>query len=236
MGVPNAAGDRRACQAAWYFRRAKPKSKVLILDANPEITSKPALFRKAFNEEYKGLIEYRPNQVLTDIEVATRTARFEFDDPLSADVLNVIPPQAAGAIARAAGVITANDRWCEVDFTTMESVKVRNVHILGDSIQTAPYMPKSGHMANQQAKVCAAAVIALLAGNTPDPVPVMNNTCCSFITDRDAVHVASVHQYDPGQKTMLPVSGAGGLSPAMNAQEGIHAFAWARKIWADALA
>ncbi len=226
----------RACQVAWYFRKAKPKSKVLILDGNPEITSKPALFRKAFDEEYKGIIEYRANQALTDVEVATRTAKFELDDPVKADVLNVIPPQSAGAIARAAGVITANDRWCEVDFTTMESIKVRNVHVLGDSIQIAPNMPKSGHMANQQAKVCAAAIVALLAGEGVDPAPVMNNTCYSFITDRDAVHVASVHQYDAGQKTMLPVPGAGGLSPAMNALEGTYGQAWARSMWADMLA
>ncbi len=226
----------RACQVAWYFRRAKPKSKVLILDGNPEITSKPALFRRAFDEEYKGMIEYRANQALTDVDAATRTAKFELDDPVQADVLNVIPPQSAGAIARAAGVITANDRWCEVDFTTMESIKVPNVHVLGDAIQIAPNMPKSGHMANQQAKVCAAAILALLAGEAVDPAPVMNNTCYSFITDRDAVHVASVHQYDAARKTMMPVSGAGGLSPAMNALEGTYGLAWAQSIWADMLA
>jgi hypothetical protein len=49
----------------------------------------------------------------------------------------VIPPQGASAIARSAGVITANDRWCDVDFLTFESVKVKNVHVLGDAIQIA---------------------------------------------------------------------------------------------------
>ena len=226
----------RACQVAWYFRRAKPRAKVLVLDANPEITSKAALFRRAFDETYKGLIEYRPNLSVTDVDVATRTLQFEVDDPLRADVLNVIPPQGAGAIARSAGVITANDRWCEVDFLSMESIKVRNVHVLGDAVQIAPNMPKSGHMANQHAKVCAAAIIELLAGRTPDPAPVMANTCYSFITDHEAVHVTSVHQYDRAQKTMLPVPVAGGLSPAMNALEGEYGFAWARSIWADMLA
>lgn len=226
----------RACTVAWYFKRAKPKSKVLVLDANPEITSKPALFRRAFDEEYKGIIEYRANQALTDVDVATRTAKFELDDPVQADVLNVIPPQGAGAIARSAGVITANDRWCEIDFLTMESIKVERIHVLGDAIQIAPNMPKSGHMANQQAKVCAAAVLAMLADQDVDPAPVMNNTCYSFITDRDAVHVSSVHQYDADKKTMMPVTGAGGLSPAMNPEEGRLGLAWARSIWADMLA
>lgn len=226
----------RACQVAWYFKRAKPKSKVLILDGNPEITSKAGLFRRAFEEEYKGIVEYRPNLMLVDVDVATRTLKFEFEDPVKADVLNVIPPQGAGSIARSAGVVTANDRWCEVDFLTMESVKVPRIHILGDAIQVAANMPKSGHMANQHGKVCAAAVLALLDGQSVDPAPVMANTCYSFITDREAVHVASVHQYDAQKKTMLPVPGAGGLSTAMNPQEGRYGFAWARSIWADMLA
>jgi sulfide dehydrogenase [flavocytochrome c] flavoprotein chain len=225
----------RACQVAWYFKRAKPKSKVLILDGNPDVTSKGPLFKKAWAEEYKGIVEYRPNYVLTDVDVATRTAKFEVQDSVRADVLNVVPPQRAGAIARAAGVVTANDRWCEVDFLTFESVKVANVHVLGDAIQVATGMPKSGHMANQHAKVCAAAIVALLAGQPPNPAPVLNNTCYSMITDRDSIHVCSVHQYDREKKTLLPVPGAGGVSAAMSSEEGSFAFAWAANIWADTL-
>jgi sulfide dehydrogenase [flavocytochrome c] flavoprotein subunit len=226
----------RACQVAWYFKRAKPKSKVLILDGNGDVTSKGPLFKKAWADEYKGIIEYRPNYVLTDVDVATNTAKFEVHDPVKADVLNVVPPQRAGAIARAAGVVTANDRWCDVDFLTFESVKVKNIHVLGDAIQIATGMPKSGHMANQHAKVCAAAVVALLAGQAPNPAPVLTNTCYSMITDKDSIHVCSVHQYDKEKKTLLPVPGSGGVSPAMSAVEGAYAFAWAMNIWADVLA
>ncbi len=226
----------RACQVAWYFKRAKPKSKVLILDGNGDVTSKGPLFKKAWAEEYKGIVEYRPNYVLTDVDVATRTAKFDVQDSVKADVLNVIPPQRASAIARAAGVVTANDRWCDVDFLTFESVKVKNVHVLGDAIQIATGMPKSGHMANQHAKVCAAAVIALLSGQAPNPAPVLTNTCYSFITDTEVVHVCSVHQYDNEKKTVLAVQGAGGVSPAMSALEGGYAFNWAKNIWADTLA
>jgi len=226
----------RACQVAWYFKQQKPKSKVLILDGNPDVTSKAGLFKKAWAEEYKGIVEYRPNHVLTDVDVRTLTAKFETSDDVKADVLNVLPPQRAGTIARAAGVVTANNRWCEVDFLSFESVKVKNVHVLGDAIQIAPGMPKSGHMANQHAKVCAAAVLELLAGRAPSPTPVLTNTCYSFITDKDVVHVASVHQYDADKKTMVAVAGAGGLSPGMSALEGTYAFAWAKNIWADTLA
>ena len=226
----------RACQAAWYFKRAKPRSKVLILDGNGDVTSKGPLFKKAWAEEYKGIVEYRPNYVLTDVDVATKTAKFDVQDNVTADVLNVIPPQGASAIARSAGVVTANDRWCDVDFLTFESIKVKNVHVLGDAIQIATGMPKSGHMANQHAKVCAAAVVALLAGEAPDPAPVLNNTCYSFITDKDVVHICSVHQYDREKKTLVPVQGAGGLSPQMSEVEGRYAFNWAKNIWADTLA
>ena len=226
----------RACQVAWYFKRAKPKSKVLILDGNGDVTSKGPLFKKAWAEEYKGIVEYRGNHVLTDVDAATRTAKFEVQDPVKADVLNVVPPQRAGAIARSAGVVTANDRWCDVDFLTFESVKVKNVHVLGDAIQIAAGMPKSGHMANQHAKVCAAAVVALLSGQAPNPTPVLTNTCYSFITDKDVVHVCSVHQYDKEKKTVLAVPGSGGVSPAMSEIEGRYAFSWAKNIWADTLA
>ena len=225
----------RACQVAWYFKRAKPRSKVLILDGNEDVVSKKALFMKAWNEEYKGIVEYRPNYTLAGVDAATLTAKFETAEDEKADVLNVIPPQRAGAIAGQAGVITANNRWCEVDFLSFESIKVPRIHVLGDAIQVAPVMPKSGHMANQHGKVAAAAILNAFAGLPPNPAPVLNNNCYSFITDRESVHVNSVHQYDRDKKTFLPVAGAGGLSPAPSALEGQYAFAWAKNIWADAL-
>ena len=225
----------RACQVAWYFKRAKPKSKVLVLDGNPDVTSKAGLFKKAWNDLYKGIVEYRPNHVLADVDLATKTAKFETADDVRASVLNVIPPHRAGGIARTAGVITANNRWCEVDFLSYESIRGKGVHVLGDSIQIAPGMPKSGHMANNQAKVAAAAILRQLGGQSPIATPMLTNTCYSFITDKDVVHVASVHQYDVAKKTMLAVPGSGGLSPAMNELEGRFALSWAQNIWADTL-
>ena len=225
----------RACQVAWYFKRAKPRSKVLILDGNEDVVSKKGLFMKAWNEDYKGIVEYRPNYVLTGVDARAMTMKFETADDVKADVLNVIPPQRAGAIAAQAGVITANNRWCEVDFLTFESIKVPKVHVLGDAIQIAPLMPKSGHMANQHGKVAAAAILNALAGRPPNATPVINNTCYSFITDKDVVHVCSVHQYDKEKKTFATVPGSGGLSPAPSALEGEYAFAWAKNIWADML-
>ena len=226
----------RACQVASYFTKAKPRSKVLILDANDDVTSKGPLFKKAWADRYAGMIEYRPRHKAVDVDAATNTLKFEFNDDVKATVLNVIPEMRAGDIAVKTGMATANKRWCEIDFLTHESIAVKNVHVLGDSIQIAPAMPKSGHMANQHGKTCAAAVVALLTGKQPNQLPIYNNTCYSFVSEEDVVHVSSVHRYDADKKTMLTVAGSGGVSSAANELEGRYAMAWARNIWADTLA
>jgi NADPH-dependent 2,4-dienoyl-CoA reductase/sulfur reductase-like enzyme len=226
----------RACQVASYFAKAKPKSKVLVLDANDDVTSKGALFKRVWAERYAGMVEYRPSHKTVDVDATTHTLKFEFHDDVKASVLNVIPDMRAGDIALQTGLATANKRWCVVDFLTFESLAVQNVHVLGDAIQVAPGSPKSGHLANQHGKTCAAAVVALLSGQQPNPMPVYNNTCYSFVNASEAMHVASVHRYDAEKKTMLPVPGAGGLSSAASDIEGHYAHAWARNIWADTLA
>jgi len=91
-------------------------------------------------------------------------------------------------------------------------------------------------MANQQAKVAAAAIIQLLKGEAVNAAPVVMNTCYSFVTARDAMHVASVHQYDAKDKTFKTVPGSGGVSIAANQIEGRYALGWADNIWADTLA
>jgi len=225
----------RACLVADYFRRHKPRSTVHIFDANADITSQGAAFRAAWEKYYPGMIEYTPEFKAVDVDAAARKVIFEFGEEETADVLNLIPPMRAGDIAAASGLITANGRWCEVDFLTFESIAAAGVHVLGDSIQTAPVMPKSGHMANQHGKTCAAAVAALLLQKPVNPEPVYASTCYSFVTDSRAVHVASVHRYDPRRKTMLTVPGAGGVSAAPSIREGMEAMSWARAIWSDML-
>ncbi len=225
----------RACMVANYFKKAKPKSKVVIFDANDDIQSKKGLFLKAWDEHYKGMIEYRPKHNVVDVDASTNTLKFEFNDDFKAGVANVVPAMRAGDIAVKTGLATANARWCEVDFLTFESKAAKNIHVLGDAIQIAPAMPKSGHMANQHGKTCAAAVVSLLMGKEPPQLPLYANTCYSFVTDEDVVHVASVHRYDAEKKTMLTVPGSGGVSSAASELEGRYALAWARNIWADSL-
>ncbi len=222
----------RACQVAAYFKQAKPKSKVLILDANMDVTSKPGLFKKAWADMYAGMVEYRGGSKLLDVDVATSIAKLEFGD-VKADVLNVLPPMKAGSIANS--FITANKRWCEINWLTYEAKNAPGVHLLGDALQIAPAMPKSGHMANGHGKTCAAAVVALLTGEAPNQSPTLTNTCYSFVSAEKVIHVASVHKYDEVAKTMKAVPGSGGVSAQSSELEGQYAMTWAKNIWADAL-
>ncbi len=224
----------RACQAAAYLKATKPKSKVIILDANEDVQSKKGLFMKEWNGTYKGMVEYRHNWEAKQVDAKTNTVESDLGDTLKADVLNVIPPMQAGFIAKTAGVINVNNKWCDVDWVTMESKTVKNIHVLGDALQIAPGMPKSGHMANQHGKVAAAAIVEIMNGRSPAPLT-MANTCYSFVDADRVVHVASVHRYDAEKKTMVTVAGSGGLSAEANALEGAYAWGWAQTIWSDML-
>lgn len=225
----------RASQVASYFKKAKPKSKVLILDANPDVTSKGPLFKKFWAENYSGMLEYHSGHKAVAVDAKTNTVKFEVQNDVKADVLNVLPNMSAGAIAMKSGLANANARWCNVDYLTFESTAAKDVHIIGDSLLSAPLMPKSGHMANSHGKVVAAAVVAQLSGIEVNPQPVLTNTCYSFVNDKLVIHVASVHQYVAAEKTYKTVAGSGGVSSAPNEQEGIYAWNWAQNIWADTL-
>ncbi|MBC7436062.1 MAG: FCSD flavin-binding domain-containing protein [Bdellovibrionales bacterium] len=226
----------RASQIAWYFKNAKPRSKVLILDANPDITSKGALFRKAWADNYPGMIEYRSQHKVTAVDARAGLIKFDVQDDVKADVMNVLPAMRAGAIAVQTGLNNmASQRWCGVNYQTFESTAAKDVFVLGDSILAAPAMPKSGHMANGHAKVAAAAIVAQLSGWEVNPAPMLTNTCYSFIDNRNVVHVASVHSYVEAEKTFKTVPTSGGLSTAPNELEGTYALGWARNIWADVL-
>jgi sulfide dehydrogenase [flavocytochrome c] flavoprotein subunit len=222
----------RACLVAGYFRRVKPRAKVLVLDANQEVVSEAVHFQRAWAELYKGIVEYRPNSGVVGVEAGAVRTDFE---TIKGDVLNVVPPQRAGDIAAQAGLITHNRRWCAVDWRTMASTAVPFVHVLGDATLPASAMPKSGHMAHSQAKVCATAVADLLRGREPDPQPSMESICYSYLSDTEAVHLSSVHRYDPAQKTMVAVKGATTVSAARSRKEAADGWRWARNIWADML-
>ncbi|MEY2653409.1 MAG: hypothetical protein RLZZ524_436 [Pseudomonadota bacterium] len=225
----------RASVIAAYFKRAKPKSKVLILDANQDVTSKGPLFKKAWKELYGDRVEYRPQHTATAVDGATRTVKFDVQDDVKADVLNVLPVMRAGALAVQTGLANSNGRWCNTHFLNFESTAAKDIHVIGDAIQVAQGMPKSGHMANSHAKVTAAAIVAELQGYDPNPHPMLTNVCMSFVDETHVIHVASVHEYQAPKKSFFTIGGSGGVSDARNELEASFANAWARNIWADML-
>ena len=228
----------RACQAAAWVKQHNPRAKVLIFDANDQVLAEAEQFQEVWRTRFAGIVEYHPQFNCTEVVADGRQhlARFELGEEVRADVLNVIPPMRAGDIAVQSGLATANGRWCDVDFLTFASSAHPDIHVLGDAIQIAPQMPKSGHMANQHGKVCAAAIVASLSGRPVNPEPLYSNTCYTFVSATEAMHVASVHRYDASQRTMMPVQGTGGASPRATRDEFALGLAWAQGIWADMLA
>ena len=221
----------RACMVANYFKQAKPKSKIILLDGNADIASKKALFKDAWDTLYPGMIDYRPNNAPLAVNGDKMTVTTEFDE-VKGDVLNVVPRQRAGELCDLAGARNdSNKAWCTVNFLTFESTTAPNVHIIGDSVLSG--LPKSGHMATNQAKVTASAIVELLSGRAPDPNPVVTNTCYSATSGSTAGHVANVYRFEAGKGYVnQPEGGATAKGDERNFS---YNESWAKNIWAEVL-
>lgn len=221
----------RACQVAHYLKNNKPKSKIVIYDANEKIQSKGALFKKYWSDLYPGMIDYYPMMPLRDFNLSTNSLIFDFDE-MTHDVVNYIPDQRAPKFIREIAA-KAESNWCEIDFRSYQSIYDDNIYILGDSILPSPKMPKSGHMANSQAKVCASAIVRNLSGKDTNQNPIVNNTCYSFVSDDEVIHVAAVYKYNEEKKLMEVIPESTGVSGKASKIEGIYAEGWAKGIWYD---
>jgi NADPH-dependent 2,4-dienoyl-CoA reductase/sulfur reductase-like enzyme len=217
----------RICQVAWYLKRNKPRAKVVVLDANQNIVSKTALFRAAWRD-YPN-IDYRPSSKVAKVDVGTRDVTTDFGDTVRYDVLNLIPPQRAAAIAVQADLVSADKRWCEVDHVTYESVKAKDVHVIGDATIGLP-VPKSGNIANAMGKIAAAVVVAQLNGR-PAPSMAPGNTCYSWVSDREAIAVVNAYRIDGGKVVQIEQK----LTPAQSPAVAQNAVGWAQSIWNDIL-
>jgi NADPH-dependent 2,4-dienoyl-CoA reductase/sulfur reductase-like enzyme len=223
----------RASLIAYYLKTRKPRSKLIVLDAK-DTFSKQRLFQAAWKVLYPNF-EYVPlaaGGAVAEVDVGAMTLRTDFET-YKATIANVIPPQRAGGIAVACG---AADRsgWCPIDPVTFESRLVPGIHVIGDA-SIAGAMPKSAFSANAQAKVCAAAIIELLAGREP-PQPKLINTCYSLVAPDYGISVAGV--YHPTKGVLADVEGAGGTSPldapaSVRALEAGYAEDWFRTITAE---
>lgn len=224
----------RAAQIAHYLKANKPKSKVIILDAKDAFSKQP-LFQAGWERFYPGMIEWIPaakDGKVNKVDPKTMTVYTEFEEHKGA-VVNVIPPQQAGAIAQKAG-LADDSGWCPVDQKTFESTLQKDIYVIGDA-SMAGAMPKSGYAANSQAKVCASAIVAAVGGGEA-PEPSYVNTCYSLITPDYGISVAAVYQLEEGK--IVSVKDSGGVSPADASDtarklEAEYARAWFDNVTAD---
>jgi len=218
----------RTSMIAMYLKQHKPGSKIIVLDANPDIVSKKGLFLKGWKKHYEGIIDYRPAKKVTEVDNKNMSVLIEGIDEVKGDVINIIPPQKAGHIAHVAGLVGADKKWCPVDPTTFESTLHKDIHVIGDS-SIAGAMPKSGYSANSEAKVCAANIVALMSGReTTDMSGV--NTCYSFLSEKEAVSVTGVYQVDKEKNAIVAVAGSVGVSPDLSELEAVYAQSWVKNI------
>ncbi|MBT3989371.1 MAG: FAD-dependent oxidoreductase [Rhodospirillaceae bacterium] len=206
---PPGPGERISLVAN-YFKKHKPKSKIVVLDPKKKF-SKQGLFKEGWAKLYPGMIDYHNidnDGVVTRVDVKGKKLITDFGE-YKGDVINFIPAQYAGKIARSSG-LAEKSGWCPVNQLTFESKLMPGVHVIGDASVASP-MPKSGFSASSQAKVCAAAVSNMLKGQGPG-TPKFVNTCYSLIAEDYGISVAMVYGFDKGK--IIKIKGSGGLSPS----------------------
>lgn len=226
----------RVSLVASYFKAKKPKSKILVFDAKDNF-SKQGLFQAAWESEFPGMVAWvagKDGGKIESVDPAAMIVKCGFGNQ-KGDVVNIIPPQRAGAIAQSAGLAGENG-WCPVDPMTFASTKAANVHVIGDA-SIAGAMPKSGSSANAQGKVAAGAILASLAGKAA-PAPALNNICYSLVTPDYGISVTDVYQVTK-DKGITTTPNAGGLSVRTPTDlgerklEAAYARGWYRNISAD---
>ena len=224
----------RACLVADWLRANKPRAKLILIDANPDIVVEKENFQRAFSEVYGDIIEYRKGVEIVSVdpkklllETSSGTVR--------ADVVNLIPSQRAAALVANAGLVTGGQaRFAPVDVLSYASSVAPKVHVIGDSCGTT--QPLAGEMANQQGKVCADALTRIFAGHEPDPAPVTHSACYSTITRSEAGWMTAVFQYDPAARVMKPVAEASAASNGWTQKNFKQMNKWFDALMADTFA
>lgn len=228
----------RACVVADYIKRIKGNGRVVVLDPHPDITIEQETFHGAFNGIYKDIVEYIPNAELTAVDAQNLTA-ITTQGHFSGDVLNVIPTHKAGKVVEELGLVSG--RWAPVDVRSYESTIMPGFYVLGDSNNSG--QPKSGHMANAQAKVCADAIIRTIADKSKalvhDPARLStiktNSACYSPITYDQASWLSAVFAYDSVNNAMKVVSDsfASSTSPHWSGDNFEDMFEWANSLFSN---
>ena len=221
----------RSCLIAHYLKKHKPKSKVILIDANPDVVSKKPLFTKAWSTYYKDNLQYVGGKKITKADTGAMLVSVEGIEDFKGDVINLIPSQRAGDIAVKAGLVGDDKKWCPVDAVTFESTRHKGIHVIGDATalpSDGPPMPKSAYSANSQAKICAMNVVNLMNGKETIEMSGVN-VCYSAINDHESVSIAQVFKLENGKIK----SSATAISPvdfSLTKMEHVYGESWLKNI------
>lgn len=229
----------RACMIANFLKMKKPRAKLVIFDAKTSFSKQPA-FEEAFEKYYPGIIDLNLTNEIDDFRVVRVDPKaMEVETAsgtrLKGAVVNVIPPQTAGAVAIAAGA--ADGAWCPIKPQSFASAKLDGVYILGDAAIAAD-MPKSAYSANSQGKVVAADILAALTGAELAPAR-YRNTCWSLLAADDSIRIgadytAGEHDGKPYLAPHDPFVSQKGEGPEVRRKNYLEGLAWYHAVIADA--
>lgn len=209
---------------------------VVVLDANNGIQAEKATFTAAFTELYGDVIQYIPNAELTSVNGSFRSAQTTMGNFIG-DVLNVIPNHRAPALLRDTG-LTDGGPWAQVDPVTYETRApgLSNIYVIGDSQATS--QPKSAHMANAQAKVCADALIRKASGLSTHTAERLanittNSACFSPVNFSEAAWLTAVFRYNQTLGAMELTPNSLGASQGWDSESYRDMYTWASNLFSD---
>lgn len=222
----------RACVIADILKR-NGGGTVVVLDLNSDIVVEKDLFSTAFSGIYGNIVDYRSNVTINSVDsnnLSINTSEGVFN----ADVLNVIPTHSAGKIISDLGFNTVAGRWADIDPISYELNTEPGIFVVGDSSGTS--QPKSGHMANSQAKVCADAIIRKIANQPLDSQERLSNlttnsACYSPITYDTATWLTAGFAYDQSLGRMKAVRASLGQAEIHSMKHYRDMFSWSRNLF-----
>lgn len=224
----------RASLVAHFLKANNPRAKLFLFDSGSEPAYGKEVLPAAWKAQYPNNLEYVPQADLEMVEPGPQSAlRFKSQGTHKLGLVNLIPPQRAGVLAQKSGLVDVDSKWCGVDYLTFESKQARDVHVIGDAMAGVSGMPKSGQMANQQAKVCAAAIADMAQGRQPDAQYALINVSYTFVNPVDALVSTSVYRYNAAKKQPEIVPASVSASHQASADNGLYGMSWATNILSD---
>ena len=223
----------RATLCAWALARRGRGGKVLVCDAKDDFSKRP-LFQLAWDTHYPGMVEWiarRAGGEAIAVDADGRGVRLAGGERVRADLVCAIPAQRAADLCLSSN-LADDSGWCPVSAATFASTRHPRIHVIGDAAIALP-MPKSAFAANSQAKLCALALLADLAG-LPAPEPALVNTCYSLVSPTQAISVSGLYGLAGDRLSALsegssPVTG----DDTLREREAVDAGHWYHSILAD---